>query len=286
MNNPHLDPRVNAFREDLASINLEGQVKASRFVVGQRYQVMAEAAPLRRTPRFDAALDTEALHGETCMVFEETEGWAWAQLDRDNYVGYIPTERLSRNVSIPTHRVRTLRTFVYPKADIKAPPQTVLSFGAKVCVQEVAGDFVKTGPTDFIYARHLAPIKTVEPDFVAVAELFLNTPYLWGGRQSLGLDCSALVQIALEATGLPCPRDSYMQERDLGKPIAEKNDFSALKRGDLIFWKGHVGIMLDHERLLHANGYHMETIIEPVSIAVKRIATAHGPVTSLKRLTH
>jgi cell wall-associated NlpC family hydrolase len=132
----------------------------------------------------------------------------------------------------------------------------------------------------YLPARHLAPLDRVEPDFVAVAERFLGTPYLWGGKTNNGVDCSGLVQVALAACGMPCPRDSDMQERALGAPVALADS----RRGDLLFWKGHVAIVRDAATLLHANAFHMMVAVEPIAEALARIEAAGSPVTSVKRL--
>lgn len=277
-----LDRRLHAWRADLADAGLKGQVEAARFVAGTPALVRAASAPLRREPRPDAPLDTEALHGESVRVFEETaEGWAWVQLDGDGYVGWCPSEALGRPGEAATHRVARLRTFVYPGPSIKLPPLMLLSMNAAVAVLDTEGAFARTD-TGFIWAGHLAPLGERTADWVAVAELFVGTPYLWGGRTSLGLDCSALVQMALAAAGIACPRDSDMQEAAFGLP-AVAFDPEALVRGDLIFWKGHVAIARGDGTIVHANGHHMETVIEPAAGAVARIRKAGLAVTSVGR---
>ena len=223
--------------------------------------------------------------GEGVTVFDRSDGWAWAQLETDGYVGYLPSAGLAAPEPAPTHRVAALRTFVYPGPNLKLPPSGFLSFGAAVTILSTEGEYVGITPDSFVFAGHLAPLQAWEPDFVAVAERFVGTPYLWGGKTSLGLDCSGLVQVALAAAGIPAPRDSDLQERSLGEAVAATPDLSGLRRGDLVFWKGHVGIMLDAERLLHANGHHMLTAIEPLRMAEERIRTkSFGPITAIKRL--
>lgn len=290
MNAPdRLDPRRHAFRPDLADRRLAGRVAALRFVEGEQKRIAART-PLRWEPRVDAAIETEALHGEIARVFEITEsGWAWVQLERDGYVGWIGAVALRRMEPAPTHRVTALRTFIYPGPDMKFPPLGWLSLMSEVAL----GRAVETRDTAFrllaegtgaVVSRHVAPLDApYEPDFVAMAERFLGVPYLWGGRSSLGLDCSALVQLSLMAAGRDAPRDTDMQEAELGMPV-EGGAEAALKRGDLVFWQGHVGIMLDEARLIHANGFAMEVTVEPLKAAIARIARAHGPVTSVRRL--
>jgi hypothetical protein len=278
------DPRLNAWRTDLAAASLRGRVEAARFVEGSPAQVVAAVAPLRRAPRHDAALKTEALLGEVVTVYEEREGWAWAQLKRDGYVGYMPCEAVAGAVTPVTHRVTALRTFVFPAPDIKMPPLYTLSLNAGLVVEAAEGNFLKLGSGGFVFAAHAAPAGETAPDFVAVAERFLGTPYLWGGRTSLGVDCSGLVQLALEAAGIAAPRDTDMQERAVGEPLPDPGDISALRRGDLLFWEGHVGIMADDKRLLHASAHVLQTVIEPVGKAVARIAKSTGPVRTVRHV--
>lgn len=277
-----LDPRLYAFRPDLADRRLEGRVAATRFVDGEDHRVMAASAPLRRTPRHDSALDTEALRGERVRVFEEREGWAWGQLAGDGYVGWLPSAALGQPGDPPTHRVSALRTFVFPAPDIKLPPTVALSMGALLAVRGEAGALAETD-AGFVPARHLAPLDRPARDWVAVAERFVGTPYLWGGRTSLGLDCSALVQLALAAAGIACPRDSDMQANGVGAAVDHSRP-DRLMRGDLLFWKGHVAIVAGEGRLLHANGHHMETVIEPLQQAVARIAGMGLEVSGARRV--
>lgn len=284
MSPPAFDRRVTPARPDLAAESLRGRIEAASYVAGIERRVAAPNAPLRRAPDAEAALETEALHGETVVVYEDLGDWAWAQLTRDGYVGYIPTAALAALVE-PTHRVAALRTHAYPAASVKRPPRFALSLGALVRIQRREGDFAITSDGLHFYARHLAPTDDFEADFVAVAERFLETPYLWGGRTSEGIDCSGLVQTALGAAGVKAPRDSDMMEAALGLPAPIDDALAHLRRGDLIFWKGHVGVMRDAETLLHANGWHMKVASEPLAVARARIAEAtYGPITSIRRL--
>ncbi len=249
------DPRLTPARPDLAARHLEGKVEAARFVDGVVREVIDAQAPLRREPYPDTPLDTEALMGERVTVYDETEGWCWGQLASDGHVGWLPANALAPPGPEPTHRVVALRTFVFPGRSIKAPPVAAPSLGCRLAVARVDREFAVT-PAGYVPARHLAPLDSVEPDFVAVAERFVGVPYLWGGKTSLGLDCSGLVQVALTAAGIACPRDSDMQQA-LGRPLDPGADLSNLRRGDLVFWEGHVAIAHDATMLVHANAFHM-----------------------------
>jgi cell wall-associated NlpC family hydrolase len=251
------DRRITPARPDLADERLRGSVEAERFATGTPMRVVAASAPLRRFPSPDASLDTEALMGERVTIFDEHEGFAWGQLAADGYVGFLPSDALGAPGAEPTHRVSSLRTFLYPGPSLKLPPSTHLSLGAQVAATGAEGGYVRLATGGFVHAAHLVPIDAFEPDFVAVAERLVGTPYLWGGKSSLGLDCSGLVQLSLAVAGLAAPRDSDMQERELGETVAVAADLSGLRRGDLVCWKGHIGVMLDEGRLLHANGHHM-----------------------------
>jgi cell wall-associated NlpC family hydrolase len=277
------DPRRHAYRADLAAESLRGLVEAPRYAKGESRQVGAPSLPLRREPRFDATLDTEALQGEIVTLYDESEGWAWVQLGRDGYVGYVPSEGLTRDIAASTHRVSVLRTYVYPEPDGKTPPLALLSLNARITGSNAEGRFLPLAGGGYLFADHAAPIGKVEPDFVAVAEAFLGTPYLWGGRTSIGLDCSGLVQLALEAAGQSAPRDADMQAEELGRAIPWRPS-TKLRRGDLVFWEGHVGIMVSGQDFLHANAFHMAVEVEPFTAAKRRIKQAGYEVKCVRQL--
>ena len=252
---------------------------------GCPYEVAEPTAPLRRAPFPDAPLDTEALKGERVTVYETTEeGWAWGQLAADGYVGYIPAGALREPGPEPTHKVSALRTLVFPGPSAKLPPVEALPLGCRLAVARVEEPFAVTASGGYVPARHLAALDSAERDFVAIAERFMGAPYLWGGKTSLGIDCSGLVQVALTACGIACPRDSDMQERALGMSLAPAPDFAGLQRGDLVFWKGHVALVHNPATLIHANAFHMAVALEPLAEAIARIRAAGSDVTSVKRL--
>jgi len=276
-----LDPRINPFRPEIAAAHLKGQVEAARFVEGVRYEVVEPIAAVRRAPSHEARLDTQALLGETVVVFETTgEGWAWGQIESDGYVGWLSANALGAPGPAATHKVSVPRALAFPGPDIKLPPAAALPMGARLAVARQDERFAITAKGWHLPTAHLSPLKSRQADFVAVAEEFLHTPYLWGGKTSLGIDCSGLAQVSLQAAGIACPRDSDMQEMTLGK----LSTLGELRRGDLIFWKGHVAIARDGETLLHANAHAMAVAIEPAAAAVARIKAAGGDITSVKRI--
>jgi hypothetical protein len=282
---PEFDPRLTPARPDLAAIHLKGRVEAARFVEGVVREVVDPQAPLRRMPAPDAVLDTEALKGERVAVYEVTdEGWSWCQLESDDYVGWMPSGALGPPGPPATHKVTAMRTLVFPGPSINLPPIESLSFGCRIAIARVVDALAVTVAGGWVPARHLAPSGATEGDFVTIAERFVGVPYLWGGKTSFGIDCSGLVQLALAAAGVACPRDSDMQEKSVGRPIAPAADFSNLGRGDLVFWKGHVAIVRDPTSLVHANAFHMAVAIEPLLDAINRIKLAGSVITSVRRI--
>lgn len=286
---PLLDPRRNAYRPDLAAAYLHGQVEAERFVKGTLGQILQPSVPLRKAPDATRGIETEALFGEAVTVYDEADGWVWAQLARDGYVGYLPSISVRRGPLLtPTHRVQTLGTFVYAVPDIKSPPLLHLPMNALVSVVDGDERFLQLQGGVFVVARHLAPIDRPARDFVEIAERFIGTPYLWGGCTRIGIDCSGLVQTSLLAANISAPRDSDMQRDELGMPlpVPVRVDLDELQRGDLIFWNGHVGVMTDGVMLVHANAHHMMVVTEPLPEAAARIAKAGGgEITAIKRLS-
>jgi hypothetical protein len=282
---PEFDPRLTPARPDLAAMHLKGLLEAARFVEGAVSEVVDAQAPLRRLPAPDAVLDSEALKGERVTVYEGTdEGWSWCQLESDSYVGWMPTGALGPPGPLATHKVTAMRTLVFPGPSIKLPPVESLSLGCRIAIARVVDALAVTVSGGWVPACHLAPIDAAEGDFVTVAERLLGVPYLWGGKTSFGIDCSGLVQLALTAAGVACPRDSDMQEKSVGRPIKFEADLSNLRRGDLVFWKGHVAIVRDPASLVHANAFHMAVAIEPLSTAVDRIKSAGSGVICVKRI--
>lgn len=277
-----LDKRRHVFRDDLADVALQGRVSVRDFVSSTDARISAPATTIHRSPAEDAMQISQALFGEDVAVFERANGWAWIKSMQDGYVGYVVESALTTTVPDITHHVSAHATVLYPKANLKTVPAVVLPLNAKLSVVDQNGDYLELATGGFVFAAHASTITKNAADFVSVAERFVHVPYLWGGKTAAGLDCSGLVQASLHAAGMTCPRDADLQEEELGTKLLV-NDLGGLKRGDLVFWEGHVGIMSDDKQLLHANGHHMTVVIEPLREAVERIAAKGGPVTSIKR---
>jgi cell wall-associated NlpC family hydrolase len=281
-----LDPRRHPYRDDIAAEALRGIVPAPRYVEGETRRVMHAATGLWTRPEPGTGWATEVLFGELVTVYDydEQKGLAWVQLARDGYVGYVSALALSQTVREPTHRVDVPGTALYAAPDAKALTWMHLGMNALVTVEEMGSGFAKLAGGGFVPVRHLAAVDRFAPDFVSVAERFVGTPYVWGGKTRLGLDCSGLVQTAMHAAGLAAPRDSDMQMAELGAPVEVRGDLGGLRRGDLVFWKGHVGILTDPLTLLHANAHHMAVTAEPLRGAVDRIARSGSAIATIKRI--
>jgi cell wall-associated NlpC family hydrolase len=278
-----LDRRLHAFRPDLADAALQGRVEATCFVTPEPARIVLPVVDLHPTPDMTAGIDTQLLLGEDISVFERAGGWAWVQAVADGYVGYLPEAALGAPEA-STHVVCVPRTFLYPGPDLRFPIRTTLSMGCRVTLvgeAETRGTrYGLLADGSALVLRHLRPLTdTPADDFVSVAALFLETPYLWGGKSGLGIDCSGLVQLSMAMAGLNAPRDSDMQAAGLGIEIAREN----LQRGDLVFWKGHAAIMEDGEMMIHANGHTMTVARETLADAIERIGWLYGTPTGYRR---
>lgn len=273
-----LDPRLNAYRPDLADIKLIGKVDAQKFVEGDVTSIIEPRVALRSKPEFTAGFTSEALFGDRVRVFDVKDGWAWGQMEKDAYVGYLPLASLSGIYMAPTHRVCVPATFIYPKADLKSQPATRIFLNSLLSVDVIADDWVMLAGGGFVFHSHVCDVDKFASDPVTIAEQFINVPYFWGGSTQDGLDCSALVQQAYHACGLECPRDSDMIEDTIGE-----NGHNSLQRGDLVFWDGHIGMIIDEHRMIHANGHHMAVAVEEFAEAEARISKTFGSTARFKR---
>ena len=280
-----LDPRLHAYRPDLADETLRGKVEASRFVAGSLKCIVAPVAPLYKIPDALSERQSECLFGEDVKVFEEKNGFCWVQAQQDGYVGYVEQSKIGPIRSQPTHWVNVPRTFQYRDADLRSPMIGPLSMGSRISVvseAETRGTrYARLDNGSFVVFNHIIPVSTVADDYVTIAESFIHTPYLWGGKSGLGIDCSGLVQLAMMMTGRKVLRDTNMQQATIGKDIAPED---GLQRGDLVFWKGHVAIMVDSGTLIHANGASMDVRKENLDHAIDRIAKNHSTPTGYRRL--
>ena len=260
-----LDRRRHAYRDDLADARLVGQVTADRFAAGTIHRVRAARAPVYPRPQSGGDLDTEALNGEEVTVFDIVGGWAWGQLKRDGYVGYLRAEMLDAAAPVAaTHKIASPAAFAYREPTARSPVVATFFFECRVATVAEFGDCVQIASGGYIGKRHIAPLDFVAADVVATAERFVGTPYLWGGKSVQGIDCSGLVQLSLQAAGIDVPRDTDMQQIELPGDVSIGDDLAGLKRGDLIYWPGHVAIMRDDAIAVHATATHMTTLLEPV----------------------
>lgn len=282
-----LDPRLHAYRDDLADVRLEGKVSARRFISGEPLWVKTHFADVHAKPDSQSGINTQALFGDEVRVFDVQSGWAWVQLVDDGYVGYIRHELLGAGGSTPTHMVLAPRTFLYSKSDLKSPRSGYLSMGSKIVVT----DSITTRDTDYyvlengasLIAGHVIEIGNWQEDYVTVAETLLHTPYLWGGNTGFGIDCSGLLSLSHRLCGKMVLRDSDMQAASVGDEAFADDSYGNLQRGDLVFWDGHVAIMSDNKMMLHANGNTMNVAHELLSEAIERIAYLYGKPTLVRR---
>ncbi len=271
-------PRLIAANGHVAHISLKGLVSAETYVEGRLMQVIRPVVDLLRKP--GGGLDCQLLCGSRFLVLEDLDGYFFGQHQRDGYVGYITTDALGPITEI-THRVCARSTHVYPDPDMKTRPLEALPFGARISVIGEQSGFFKLS-RGYVPTQHACPVSKPSADPVEVVESFLGIPYLWGGNSVWGMDCSGAVQLALDACDIECPRDTDMQEAALGRSLAPDEP---LLRGDIVFWKGHVGMMRDPVTVIHANAHHMAVASEPLAVARTRIEQAGGgPVTSIRRL--
>jgi cell wall-associated NlpC family hydrolase len=280
-----IDPRVNAYRLDIADIALAGRVAAQHYIAPVAATVTVAVTSLHSAPNAHAEVASQLLLGESFMVLERRDGWCWGSCGRDCYVGYVQDAHLNFDTApAPTHRVRAAAAHCYEQASIKSAVVQAVYRGSPLHVRAIEGDFAELADGSFIRLNALAYVDVFDKDWVLLAGDMLETPYLWGGRSRAGVDCSGLVQLNLQACGIGCPRDTDMQQV-LGDTVPKDVWVDGLERGDLVFFPGHVGVMVDAQVLLHANAFHMKTVIEPLGDVVKRLLKDHDdPISAVRRL--
>lgn len=282
-----LDPRLNVFRPDLADVRLKESLVAERYVAGEQYHVTLPVLDLKTRPDASSSIGTQALLGEEIEVFDEQDGWCWVQLKQDGYVGYVRKDGIAKGREEADHTVSVPRTFIYGEADLRSPVMHACSMGSRL---RTVGETTTRGTLyrtlsggGAVVAGHVEPIPNIASDYVDVAGLFIQTPYLWGGRSGFGVDCSGLVQLCMARCGSQVPRDTDMQERAIGRPVACDEHYTGLARGDLVFWKGHVAIVENADTVLHASGHAMQVVREPLHDAIERIRALYEAPTSVRR---
>jgi len=282
---PALDSRRHPYRPDVAAEHLRGRVEARRFVRGRPMRCVRPLVAIKGRPARAASQTAELLYGETFTVYESRAGWAWGQRATDGYVGHVRASALGApGADEPDHVVCAMLAPVLDRAHFKAPALRRMSINSPLRIESADGEFLRLAGGGWVHEQHVAAVNAPAPDFVAVAESFLGLPYVWGGNSGLGVDCSGLLQAALQRAGRPCPRDTDMQERELGRALAAR-DPARLKRGDIVFFPGHVGIVRAPGRLLHSSSRWMRVLDEPLDAVLARLRAEHArPVTAVRRV--
>ncbi len=274
-----LDSRIHAARGDLADISLAGILFSAHYARAVELTCVAAGTPVLANSSTASQAVSELLRGESFFALDVTVDWAWGFCGHDGYVGYVRRDSLDV-CETHHHRIVARSAPLFSAPDIKSPIVDYWPTGT-LFPGEPHDGFIASGD-GYIHVRHTAPIDALEKDWVAVAERYMGQPYVWGGRGHRGIDCSGLVQVALGQCGMPVPRDTDLQRDGIGMPLP--ND-APLRRGDLVFFPGHVGIMSDAQTLLHANAFWMAVVAEPLADVVARLALNHAqPVIARRRI--
>lgn len=258
------DPRLTPVMGDIAAAHLRGRINAQRYVEGVKLQAAAPAIGVHREPSLESEQMNQLLLGETAIIYDVRGSWGWGQSLHDDYVGWMSLADMTSDVREPSRRIRALRSIIYAEPDLRAPALMSAPMNARIALSAAGGEgaFLPVARGGWIVASHLVGLDHTGGDYVAIAQAFLGTPYLWGGRCSMGIDCSGLVQSALGGAGQACARDTDMQLDSLGREL--RGD-ERPARGDFAFWKGHVAILIDERMVVHADGRTMAVVIEPLS---------------------
>lgn len=277
------DPRITAIRGDLADIALAGRFFAPHYVTPQIHRVLADGTMLRRSGAADAEAVSQLLAGEGFALLDSAGEWGWGYSLHDGYCGYLRLASIAMTVPEPTHIIHARRALVFAEPSIKTPMVAALPMGAQIRVlgQSECGKFWQLA-NGWMSMCHAVRLDMRQCDPVERALQLVGAPYLWGGRGGDALDCSGLVQLVLGLAGVAAPRDSDQQMAALGHRLT---DDEPLARGDLVFFPGHVGIMLDIDTLIHANAYWMQVVAEPLADVIARFPEATPqPVLARKRI--
>lgn len=276
-----LDPRIHAFRPDIADLALAGQVFATHYARPKPARCAQPSVMVRSSPSEDEPAISQLLLGDEFAVIDISGGWAWGYCRHDHYVGYVRADALGAANAPISHVVTAPSALVFAEADIKSAIAQRLPMGAHFTALETgAAGFIRSA-AGWLHPRHVAPVGSFAADPVAIAEQLQGVPYVWGGRGGDGLDCSGLVQLTLGLCGIYAPRDSDQQRDTLGSDVPP----DSLQRGDLVFFPGHVGMMVDAERMIHASAWWMRVVVEPLADVIALLKAEHAePVVAVRRL--
>ena len=255
------EPREWFAGPDPVELALAGEVSAMRYVEPRGLVCTAARVTVRSAPDAAAQAVSELLLGEGFEIVEVKAGFALGRSVHDRYIGWVSFEALALPAAEPTHRITARRAPVFAAASIKTAVTMELPFAARL-TGERQGDFLALAGGGFVHRRH---VEAAPADRFAAAALFMGAPYLWGGRSPDGVDCSGLVQQALAAEGIMLRRDTDLQRKQ-----GEAVTFAARAAGDLVFWPGHVGLLLAGEMLCHANAHWMAVVAEPLADVMAR----------------